>query len=128
MSAPSRKERNFFQVIKCRLPGYVAAEARQPLGDVGRIADLAELAVAHDRYSGRLLLGHRILDGRLYEPLESGRIVGLAVVAGEQQRDELAGAREAPDVVVRISGIKALLPFVGSTYKYVAAGERLQHE
>jgi hypothetical protein len=80
------------------LAADVAAKAGEPLLDVGGISDLAELAIAHDRDSRRFLLRDRILDGRLDEPLERRCIVGLALIAGEQQRRQLSPPRQAADV------------------------------
>ena len=80
------------------LAGDMAAESRQPLLDVGRVSDLAELAIAHDRDPGGFLLRHRILDGGLHQPLEGHRVMRLAVIPGEQQRYQLLAARQAADV------------------------------
>ncbi len=104
----------------------VPAEARQPLGDVGRVADLAELAAAHDRYPGRLLLRHGLRDRRLYRPLEGLRVVGLAMVAGEEQRPELAAPGQAADVCRQDLPHEGPIAFVGSTYNYVGTAERLE--
>jgi hypothetical protein len=89
-----------------RLARGVAAEPRQPLDHIGRIADLAELAVADDGDSRLDLARHRIVDRGLHHAVELGRVVGLApfgfaqdmLVAREQQRHELRAARQAPDM------------------------------
>src|SRR5579863_8453363 len=76
----------------------MATESREALRDVGGIADLAELTVTHDRYAGLLLPGHGTVDGSLNQPVEFSVIVGLAMITREQQRGQLAPARQTSHV------------------------------
>ena len=81
-----------------RLARRMAAEAREALYDVGRIADLAHLAVADDRDPGLDLPLHRLVDSLLHHAVELGLVICLALVAGEQQRNEFGAARQAADM------------------------------
>ena len=92
------RQRRMRREIERGLALDMPAEAREPLGDVGRITDLAELAVADDRDAGRDLFLHGFVDGALDDPVELGRVVRLAMSLREQERDEFVAARQAPDM------------------------------
>ena len=75
-----------------------AAEAGQALGDIGRVADLAELAIADDADAGLDLGAHGILDLRLHECVER-RLGDLdAVVALQQHGCEFCRPGQAADM------------------------------
>jgi hypothetical protein len=80
------------------LPGAVTAEAGQALDDVGRVADLPQLSVADDGDARLDLLLDRLVHGGLHDLVEGLGVVGLAVVAGQQQRRQLGAARQAADM------------------------------
>src|SRR5688572_32253388 len=63
------------------------------LDDVGRVADLAELAVADHADAARDLQPHRLVDRGLDHAVELGRIVGLTLVAREQQGKDRKSTR-----------------------------------
>jgi hypothetical protein len=90
-----RHETREFHQVLARLARRVAAKAREAVGDVGRIADLVGLAVAHDVDAGRNLpaynLGDRVGDDRCgghavadlaFLPRESARRSPPASAAG----------------------------------------------
>ena len=70
-------------------------EAGQPVGDIGRIADLAGLAVADDVDAAIDLPLDRVGDGAAHDPIELGRIDRGALLAPLQQRDHRVAARQA---------------------------------
>jgi hypothetical protein len=84
--------------VERRLARAVAAEAAEPLDHIGRVADLAEFAVADDADPGLDLPAHCLVDRGLDQAIELGGVVSLALVAREQQRDQLGAARQAADM------------------------------
>ena len=74
-----------------------AAEAGESLRDVGRVAGLALLAVAHDVDPGVDLARHDAGDGLLQHPLLR-RVVGGAVAREAERLDEAGRPREASGV------------------------------
>ena len=91
-------ERRVRRQIERRLAIDMPAEPGEPLGDVGRVADLPKLAVADDRDAGRDLFLHGVVDGALDDLIELSRVVRLAVILREEERGEFVAARQAPDM------------------------------
>ncbi len=81
-----------------RRPRRVAVESGQPMTDVGGIADLAHLAVAHDIEPGVFLHPHRVVHTPLQHLLDERSIALLSTVQREEQLDDICRSREAADV------------------------------
>ncbi len=84
--------------IKRGLARDVAAKAGQALLDIGRVSDLAELAVADHRYARLDLSGHGILHRRLNLLIEFGHVIRLAVISRKEQRNQLIAPGQTADV------------------------------
>jgi hypothetical protein len=76
----------------------VAREARESVLDVGRVADLAHLAVAQEVDTERCLLRDHVGDRRCDCRVEHGSVVGLAVLLLIDQCDQVGAAGQAADV------------------------------
>ena len=61
---------------------HVATKARQPFGDVGRITDLAEFAIAGDGDAGVHLLDDSVIHGALNDSIKLSHVISFAMVAG----------------------------------------------
>src|SRR5690606_13502539 len=90
------------EVGKLVLPG-LAAEARQPVLDVGRVAGLRHLAIADDADPGPFLALDHVSRRTLDRLVECALVDRLAALAGEHQREQVVGARQAP----RVGGTEA---------------------
>jgi len=90
-------------------PHVLAPEALEALLHVGRVADLAHLAVVHDGDAGRDLPCHDRIDRITYLRAEVRRIIGeFAVVDRAQQLAQgPAGRGRLPVCVVRIRSVRA---------------------
>ena len=76
----------------------IAVEPGQPMPDVGGIADLAHLAVAHHVEPGVLLESHDLPHALLQDIVEKNGIDLVAAILREQQIDELLRSWKAADV------------------------------
>ena len=93
-----RHEAREFHQVLAGLARRVAAEAGEAVGDVGRIADLVGLAVAHDVDAGRDLPAHDLGD-RIGDDGRGGRpVADLAFLPREQHVGHRLRARQAADV------------------------------
>ena len=68
------------------------------MAHVGRVADLAHLAVADEVDPGIDLVRDSVGDRRAHDALELGVVDRAAVVLSEHDVDDLLGPREAADV------------------------------
>ena len=84
--------------VEMRLGGELAAEAVEPILDVGRVADLAGLAVADDVEPDIGLALDNIRNRAPHHAIELGLVIGFAAVLAEQQRDRVVRPRQAADV------------------------------
>src|SRR5688572_26543752 len=91
------KLRKVVEVLR-RRPSRVALESRQPMPDVGGIADLAHLAVAHDIEPGVPLSRHDAGDALLQHSVYERGITLLSPLQREQHVDDFRRSRKAADV------------------------------
>ena len=85
--------------IRWRCPGHIAdLEPAEAVADVGGVADLAHLPVAHNVDSGVDLVTHAIAHRRGDQLVVAAAIHGLAAVFGEYDVDDLLRPRQAANV------------------------------
>jgi len=93
-----RHEAREFHQVLARVARRIAAEARKAVGNVGRVADLAGLAVADDVDAGLDLAADDVGDGAGDHRRRRARVADLAPLAPEQHVGHRLGARQAADV------------------------------
>ena len=77
-------------------------ESTQSMPDVGGVADLAHLAVAHHIHAGIDLVAYPVPDRAENQAVVCGTVDGLAPVFGQHQIDDILGPRQLPTWVVRM--------------------------
>ena len=88
----------FIQVFRSRARHLGDFEAGEAVAHVGRVADLAHLAIADDIHAGVHLAEGHFADGAGHHGVEFGLVVILPAVLGEELVDDVLGARHAADV------------------------------
>jgi hypothetical protein len=89
--------RKFLQIAR-NLALVAATESRQAILDVGGVADLRSLPVAHDIDADRHLLLHDLRSRLAHRLVENGRVERLAALLPEQHVDYGSAAGQTPDV------------------------------
>ena len=111
-----RHESRKLDEVLARLARRVAAEAREAVGDVGRVADLVRFAVADDVDAGRDLPPHDVGDGVGNDRSRRALVLDLASSPGENSTSVTACERgRLPTCVVRMRSVLPLIDTCCST-------------